>query len=86
MKLAVPLAALTAMLATPAMAYCVSVPDGPATYNVENSAELAICHQNELITDTERRADQARFDATLQDFQLDQVRQQQRLMTAPDPF
>jgi len=74
------LAALLALMAFPALAYCPSVPDDGSTGYVANTTNTALCLQRELAVDTSLAAEQARIDAQLNQMQLEL---QKRQMQAP---
>jgi hypothetical protein len=68
--------ALAAAAASPAAAYCPSIPDDSSTGYVENSTARALCLQRELARDAELAAQRAEIEARLRDLQLDLQRQQ----------
>jgi hypothetical protein len=80
---------LLVVCATPALAYCPSLPDDGTTGYVANSTGTAVCLQRELAVDTYRAAEQARIEAQLNQLQQDLLRRQLQppltLPTWPQP-
>jgi AmiR/NasT family two-component response regulator len=74
--------ALLLFVASPAAAYCPSVPDDGTTGYVTNNTAKAVCLQRELALDTSLAAERARIEAELNQLQQD-LRQQQLQMQQP---
>jgi hypothetical protein len=70
--------AVVGATASPALALCVSYPDGASTNYVENSTAQTICLQQELAGDTRDAANRVRIEAELDYIQRQM--QQQRLL------
>lgn len=79
------LAAVAGLLGSPAFAACPAIPDGPASYNVQNGMALALCQQAELAAEIERMRQQEQVRALMQDLaeQQIQVRQPPPLILPP---
>jgi hypothetical protein len=60
-------------MALPAMAACPSLPDGPASDNVINGQQKALCLQQELHDNTINRNAQTQFDSLKSTIQQQQI-------------
>ncbi|MDB5586248.1 MAG: hypothetical protein JWP26_1218 [Devosia sp.] len=76
-------------MALPAMAACPSLPDGPASDNVTNGQQQALCLQQELHDSTMDRNAQTQFDSlksTIQQQQIQRRFDQLPTITRPTPW
>lgn len=60
-------------MAVPAMAACPALPDGPASDNVTNGQQQALCLQQELHDNTVNRNTQTQFDSLKSTIQQQQI-------------
>lgn len=61
---------MLAAAATPALAYCPSVPDDASTGYTANQAALALCRQQELSDAVRRQQQQSNLDGQLRQLEL----------------
>jgi hypothetical protein len=73
-------------LASGALAYCPSVPDGPASGNVANGTALALCQQAEIAAAAEQQRRQVQIESTLQMLERVQLAFKQQILTQPPPL
>lgn len=76
-------------MALPAMAACPALPDGPASDNVTNGQQQALCLQQELHDKTMDRNAQTQFDnlkSTIQQQQIQRRFDQLPTITRPTPW
>lgn len=76
-------------MALPAMAACPALPDGPASDNVTNGQQRALCLQQELQANTANRNAQTQFDSlktTVQQQQIQRRFDDLQIITRPAPW
>jgi hypothetical protein len=76
-------------MALPAMAACPALPDGPASDNVTNGQQQALCLQQELHDNTINRNNQTQFDSlntTIQQQQIQRRFDELPVITRPAPW
>ena len=73
-------AVLMLWAASPAIAACPSLPDGPESANVTNGVDRALCLQEELAAETRRLQQTKEFQIMLQNLQQDQMEWQRRML------